>query len=109
MKILSSDIIRGHIDAIVLSSLVHSDKYGVEIRSVIAQKTNGFYVPNEQSLYSAFHRLERDGCIRGKWGDGNEAKRKYYSITDDGLRYLNSLLAEWENSKALIDMLVRKV
>ena len=107
MEILSSDVIRGHLDAIVLSSLVLSDKYGVELKNAVAQKTNGFYMPNEQSLYSAFHRLERDGLIDGRWGDGSEAKRKYYSITQDGLDYLSSLIAAWENSKALIDLLIK--
>ena len=109
MQVLSSDIIRGHIDAIVLSTLYFESKYGVEIRDAISIKTNGLYVPNEQSLYSAFHRLEREGFIEGRWGDITEgAKRKYYSITSEGKNYFTSLKAEWENSKSLIDILIKE-
>jgi DNA-binding PadR family transcriptional regulator len=109
MEVISSDVIRGHIDAIVLSTLMLSDKYGVEIRRAVSEKTNGLYVPNEQSLYSAFHRLERDGFIAGRWGQNDGAKRKYYTITDDGKAYLKSMKADWENTKVLIGLLTNEV
>lgn len=107
MQVISSDLLRGHIDAFVLSALLDGVKYGAEIRSAIAKKSNNLYVPNEQSLYSAYHRLERDGFIQGKWGDEAEGiKRKYYDITGEGIRYLKSLKSEWENAKILIDILM---
>ena len=61
MQVISSDLLRGHIDAFVLAALMRGEKYGAEIKNNIAAKTKNLYVPNEQSLYSAYHRLERDG------------------------------------------------
>ena len=82
MKVISSDLLRGHIDTFVLSALMDGTKYGNEIRKYISQKTNNLYIPNEQSLYSAYHRLEDMECIRGYWGENVGATRKYYTITD---------------------------
>ncbi len=107
MKVLSSDLIRGHIDTIILSVLMDGEKYGVEIRKSIDQKTNGLYRTNEQTLYSAFRRLEENGMIKGFWGDElRGSTRKYYQITPLGVEYYFSSKKEWENAKRLIDILI---
>ena len=86
-----------------------SDQYGVEIKNCIAKKSKNLYVPNEQSLNSAYHRLERDGFIKGKWGDETVGvKRKYYTITEDGVKYFRSLKGEWQNAKILLDILMNE-
>lgn len=109
MQIISSDLLRGHIDAFVLAALLGGEKYGAEIKNHIAAKTKNLYVPNEQSLYSAYHRLERDGFIVGKWGDETVGvKRRYYKITDEGEKYFRSLKGEWQNAKILLDILMNE-
>ena len=82
-------------------------KYGNEIRRFIAQKTNNLYIPNEQSLYSAYHRLEDMECIKGFWGDNIGAQRKYYTITERGKQQYELNKREWENAKRLIDILIK--
>lgn len=107
MKVLSSDIIRGHIDTIVLSVLLKGELYGVEIRKAINDKTNGLYQVSEQTLYSSFHRLEDGGFIKGFWGDEMRGStRKYYRITPRGVELYSVSVKEWENSKRLIDILI---
>ena len=109
MQVISSDLLRGHIAAFVLAALMRGEKYGAEIKNNIAAKTKNLYVPNEQSLYSAYHRLERDGFITGKWGDENVGvKRKYYRITEEGEKYFRSLKGEWQNAKILLDILMNE-
>ncbi|MCH5156849.1 MAG: PadR family transcriptional regulator [Clostridiales bacterium] len=107
MKVISSDLLRGHIDTFVLSALMAGTKYGNEIRKFIAQKTNNLYVPNEQSLYSAYHRLEDMECIKGYWGENIGATRKYYTITEKGRELYAVKKREWENAKMLIDILIK--
>lgn len=107
MKVISSDLLRGHIDTFVLSALMDGTKYGNEIRKYISQKTNNLYIPNEQSLYSAYHRLEDMECIRGYWGENVGATRKYYTITDKGRQVYEINKREWENAKRLIDILIK--
>ena len=107
MKVISSDLLRGHIDTFVLSALMDGTKYGNEIRKYISSKTNSLYVPNEQSLYSAYHRLEDMECIRGYWGENVGATRKYYTITDKGRQMYEVNKREWENAKRRIDILLK--
>ncbi|MBQ2723036.1 MAG: PadR family transcriptional regulator [Clostridia bacterium] len=106
MKVISSDLLRGHIDTFVLSALMDGTKYGNEIRKYIAQKTNNLYIPNEQSLYSAYHRLEDNEYIKGVWGENVGATRKYYTITEKGKLFYATSKRQWENAKKLIDLLI---
>ena len=106
MKVISSDLLRGHIDTFVLSALMDGTKYGNEIRKFIAKKTDNLYVPNEQSLYSAYHRLEDMECIKGTWGENVGATRKYYTSTERGKALYLGNKREWENAKKLIDILI---
>ena len=106
MKVISSDLLRGHIDTFVLCALMDGTKYGNEIRKFIAKKTDNLYVPNEQSLYSAYHRLEDMECIKGTWGENVGATRKYYTITERGKALYLVNKREWENAKKLIDILI---
>ena len=43
MQVLSSDLLRGHIDAFVLSALMKGEKYGAEIKNCIAKKSKNIY------------------------------------------------------------------
>ncbi len=106
MKVISSDLLRGHIDTFVLSALMNGTKYGNEIRGYITQKTDGLYAPNEQSLYSSYHRLEDMECIKGVWGENVGATRKYYTITDKGRLLYEANKRSWNNAKTLIDYLI---
>ena len=57
-KSISSDLIRGHLNTIILRSLSDSDKYGYEIIAEIEKKSCGQYSIKQPSLYSALKRLE---------------------------------------------------
>ena len=105
---IASDMIRGHTDTIILAHLMHSDSYGYEINRAISVSTGGQFELKEATLYTAFRRLEQMGLITSYWGDESTgARRRYYSITPAGERAYYQMLAEWEQSKALIETLIR--
>lgn len=107
---ITSDIIRGHTETIILSHLADKDSYGYEINKSIKQKTNNKYELKEATLYSAFKRLEKSGLISSYWGDENTgARRRYYSITPLGLEALEQNKQDWNESKVLIDKLINGV
>lgn len=66
---ITSDILRGHTEAIILSHLLEQDSYGYQINKDIMKKTENQYELKEATLYSAFRRLEQSGYIRTYWGD----------------------------------------
>ena len=104
---LSSDILRGHTDANILTQLMKGDNYGYEINKTIQQRTGGQYGFKEATLYTAFKRLEAGGFITSYWGeDGPSARRRYYSITDEGRRLWGERREEWQKTRALLDALI---
>lgn len=106
-KSISSDLIRGHINTIILRSLYDGDKYGYEIIAEIERKSHGQYSLKQPSLYSALKRLEREGYITSYWG-GSVAggRRKYFSLTDAGKEISERNQSEWEYSRTVIDSLI---
>lgn len=104
---ITSDIIRGHTETIILAHLAEDDSYGYKINKSIVEKTDGRYELKEATLYSAFRRLELAEYITSYWGDENTgARRRYYSITETGKKTLEQNKKEWSEAKELIDKLL---
>ena len=58
---ISSDVIRGYTDIIILYLLLDEPSYGYEISRRITDRSQGLYTMKETTLYSAFNRLEKNG------------------------------------------------
>lgn len=105
---ITSDMLRGHTEPIILAHLLEHDSYGYQINKDILDKTNNLYELKEATLYSAFRRLEQDGYISSYWGDeGSGARRRYYKITDTGRSIFQKQKKEWEETKVIIDQLLK--
>ena len=103
---ITSDLIRGNTDTIILAQLRLGDSYGYKINKAIQRKTRSQYELKEATLYTAFRRLEENGYISSYWGDESTgARRRYYTITNEGRQALERLKTEWQTAKALIDAL----
>ena len=101
------DLIRGHVDTIILKSLYCEDKYGYEILNEIKEKSKGMYTLKQPTLYSCLKRLEKQGYIRSYKGDtSNGAQRVYYSLQPAGRAFLESDQHQWEFSRTIIDSLL---
>ena len=104
---IAGDLIRGHTDAIILARLLQSDSYGYEINKMISTLCSGRFELKEATLYTAFKRLEDTGCITSYWGDsGAGARRRYYTITPAGREACHRLMAEWKETKEIMDKLL---
>lgn len=106
---ITSDLIRGNTDTIILGQLIEHDSYGYEINKSILTISEGTFELKEATLYTAFKRLEEQGCISSYWGNETTgARRKYYTITSLGKTTYARLLDEWNTSKRIIDKLVNQ-
>ncbi|MDM4762748.1 PadR family transcriptional regulator [Galbitalea sp. SE-J8] len=104
---LSSDVLRGHTDTIVLGLLRRGDDYGFGIYRAILDATGGDYELKEATLYASFRRLVRDGAIEAYWGDESQGgRRKYYRITDAGRAAYRRNKADWDFARSVIDRLL---
>lgn len=105
---ITSDVIRGHTEPIILAHLLESDSYGYQINKEIMEKTNNLYELKEATLYTAFRRLEQAQLITSYWGDQEVgARRRYYAITDKGREVYREYKKDWENAKYIIDQLLK--
>lgn len=104
---ISSDLIRGNIDTIILRILCDGDNYGYEIIKAIYKKSNGLYELKEPSLYTSLKRLEAQKLIQSYWGDESKGgRRKYYKVTPAGIEMFRQNLEEWKAARDLINLLL---
>lgn len=104
---MSSDLLRGHTDTIILKLLLNGDKYGYEISKLIHSASDGEYELKEATMYSSLKRLEQEGCITFYWGDETQGgRRKYYRITDKGRETYASNRSNWEFAKRILEKLI---
>lgn len=106
---ISSDVIRGYSDTIILYLLLDGDSYGYEISREIKRISENSYSMKETTLYSAFNRLSKNGYIDFYYGDKTEGKRRtYYRITEKGRQYYEAKCEEWNQTKKLINRFIRE-
>jgi len=104
---ISSDMIRGHIDTIILLSLIDGDKHTNEIRDEIESKADGKYKVKQGTFYSALQRLSKQGFVSEyRSSTADSIRRKYLHLTEKGLNYVNKNIDEWNYSKNIINNLI---
>lgn len=104
---INSDLIRGHIDTIILKILLDGDNYGYEIMKTVLINSGGKYELKEPSLYTSLKRLEKQGYVESYWGDGSQGgRRKYYHITDSGKDVFEISLSQWLSAQEIITKLL---
>ena len=104
---VTSDLLRGNTDTIILATLSEGDSYGYEISRRIARLSEGELTLKEATLYCAFKRLQEAGLIASYWGDeGAGARRRYYTLTEEGKITLQRQRKEWQTASAVLSQLI---
>ena len=107
MQEISSDVIRGYNDTIILFFLRKEPSYGYEISKNIRALSEDQYLIKETTLYSAFTRLEKNGFITSFSREAENGKRRtYYQITDSGRSYYKEKCEEWQLTKDVIERFI---
>lgn len=101
--ILTGDLLRGHTDAIILSLLKNKDSYGYELNTLITEMSNANFTLTEATMYTTLKRLEKNNYITSYWQDGINTKRKYYSITEEGINYLLNHIRSWQDARKILN------
>ena len=101
---ISSDVIRGYNDTIILYLLLDRPSYGYEISKQIRLISEEKYVIKETTLYSAFTRLEKNGYITSfSSSDNASGKRR----TDAGREYYRMKCEEWKLTLDVVSKFIR--
>lgn len=104
---ISSDLIRGHIDTIILYTLIGEDKFAEQISLSIEEKSQNAYKINQATLYSALKRLENLKYLSSYQKDvAGGGRRKFFTLTESGRTCIDENLSSWSYSRAIIDKLI---
>ncbi len=88
--------IKGTAYSLLLFLLSQQSMYGYQIIKELERRSAGYFKFKEGTLYPALHQLERNGLIIGEWQTlPSGRQRKYYRITEKGLRVLAKKRSEW--------------
>lgn len=100
-------LVRGTLDVLILKALSWGPRHGYAVAEWIRTVTDGELLVEEGPLYTALHRLERQGWLTAEWGySENNRKAKYYQLSRGGRAQLRAEVSSWERyaravSKAL--------
>ena len=102
------DILQGTLDLLILRTLLPGPMHGWAISRRIEQVSKGVLLVQQGSLYPSLHRLERKGWIDSEWGASeNNRRAKYYRLTGDGKKQLESETASWNRLSAAVSQVLR--
>jgi transcriptional regulator len=92
-------LVPGTLDVMVLKALHAGPNHGYAVAKWVRDTTNDTFVVEEGALYTALHRLERQGLLRSEWGLSDANRRaKFYRLTPKGQRVLQTQSASWRRS-----------
>ncbi len=104
---ISSDVIRGYNDILILYLLLDKESYGYEISKQIRELSREKYIIKETTLYSSFSRLEGNGFIESFSRESEAGRRRtYYRITGAGRNYYQEKCEEWELTKEVVNQFI---
>lgn len=93
---LSKELVAASSKPLVLAILARGENYGYAIIQEVRERSNGRLEWTEGMLYPVLHRLEDQKLIRARWVVGESGrKRKYYRLSPQGTRVLESERADW--------------
>ncbi len=83
---------RGLLDVCVLKAIKNEDSYGYKI----IKDMKPFVEISESTLYPILRRLEASGMLTVHSAEHNGRLRKYYRITEMGLKRIEEFKEEWK-------------
>lgn len=93
---IKKELTKGSSAMLVLSVLEKEELYGYMIIKRIAEKSDNTFMFKEGTLYPILHNFEANGYVKSYTVEADGRKRKYYKITDKGIKVLEEVKAEWE-------------
>lgn len=93
---VSKELAKGSTALLVLSVISKKDMYGYQIIKTIEMASEDVFSLNEGTLYPILHSLEAEKCLESYWCEAEGRKRKYYKITERGLKELSGKEQEWK-------------
>lgn len=110
MQAIGGDLLRGHLETMVLSVLERGEAHGFEVWRRLEEAGCGALKLKEGSLYPALYRLEKGSLLKAEWEEGNTKRkgprRRIYKLTPKGRRQLKSGRQHFEDFTSVIGHII---
>ena len=95
---------RGLLGACVLAALLRGDSYGYQILKDMKPRIE----LSESTLYTILKRLEAADMLTVRTAEHGGRLRKYYHITEAGLRRIEEFKVEWKELLAIYQFVTKE-
>lgn len=95
---------RGLLDVCVLAAIKNEDSYGYKI----IKDMKPYIELSESTLYTILKRLENANMLTVRTAEYSGRLRKYYHITDKGLKRIENFKIEWEEILSIYRFVTKK-
>jgi len=97
------ELMQGTLDMLILKAVSLGPLHGYGVLLRIQQISKERLEIQQGSLYPALYRLEDQGWIASEWGESeNKRKAKYYQLTAEGKKRLQSEQEKWKQMTEVI-------
>ena len=95
---------RGLLDVCVLAAIKSEDSYGYKI----IKDMKPYIELSESTLYTILKRLEASAMLTVRTTEHDGRLRKYYRITDDGIKRLEDCKIEWKELSSICRFVLKE-
>lgn len=92
---ISENLKKGTSEMLILFLLEKEDMYGYQLAQELREKSDGYFVMPEGSLYPTLYRLIDKGVVSDRQEIVGKRLRKYYHLEPSGKEYLKSIISEY--------------
>lgn len=106
MEINTSQILKGTLEACILQLIKNKDMYGYEITEQLSNY--GLDMVAQGTIYPLLMKLEKENLVTSYLKESNFGPpRKYYSITEEGNKYIVNFKDVWRNVSTTITEILK--
>ena len=95
---------RGLLDVCVLAAIKDEDSYGYKI----IKDMKPYMELSESTLYTILKRLETANMLTVRTAEYGGRLRKYYHITDEGLKRIEDFKVEWKEILSIYQFVTKE-
>lgn len=96
MHALRSEVLKGHLDFLLLAAIARQPLHGYAVVEAIRAATEGALDLAEGTVYPALYRLEAAGLLSSSWTVVAGRRRRVYRLTRRGRTGLERERKEWQ-------------
>ena len=101
---MDAQLKRGLLDVCVLAAIKNEDSYGYKI----IKDLKPYLELSESTLYTILKRLENGKMLTVRSAEHDGRLRKYYRITEEGLRRIEEFKEEWKEISTVYQFVIKE-